>query len=236
MSLHQSRISRLERGYTHRARAHTRAQVEIPEDPVAFARKLNIEPDPWQRDLLLSKDKHVILNCSRQSGKSTTVAILALHHALRNPRSLILILSPSQRQSGELLRKVISFNRKLGRPGNPRSDSATALELNNGSRIMALPGSELTIRGFSGPALVLIDEAARVSEELYHSVRPMLAVSRGRLILLSTPHGKHDIFWHAWEHEPHWKKVKVTANHCPRISPEYLDQERSIIGEWMYAQ
>jgi len=101
---------------------------------------------------------------------------------------------------------------------------------------MALPGSELTIRGFSGPALVLIDEAARVSEELYHSVRPMLAVSRGRLILLSTPHGKHDIFWHAWEHEPHWKKVKVTANHCPRISPEYLDQERSIIGEWMYAQ
>ena len=236
MSRHQSRISRLERGYTHRARAHTKAQVEIPEDPVAFARKLNIEPDPWQRDLLRSKDKHVILNCSRQSGKSTTVAILALHHALRNPGSLILILSPSQRQSGELLRKVISFNRKLGRPGNPRSDSATALELNNGSRIMALPGSELTIRGFSGPALVLIDEAARVSEELYHSVRPMLAVSRGRLILLSTPHGKRDIFWHAWEHEQHWKKVKVTANQCPRISPEYLDQERSIIGEWMYAQ
>ena len=64
----------------------------------------------------------------------------------------------------------------------------------------------------------------------------MLAVSRGRLILLSTPHGKHDIFWHAWEHEPHWKKVKVTAAQCPRISPEYLDQERSIIGEWMYAQ
>src|SRR5665647_614187 len=151
MSRHQSRIRRLEQGYTHYAGANATTKVAIPEDPVTFARQLNIEPDPWQSDLLNSKDKRVILNCSRQSGKSTTVAILALHHALRNPGSLILILSPSQRQSGELLRKVISFNRKLGRPGNPRSDSATALELNNGSRIMALPGSELSLIHISEP-------------------------------------------------------------------------------------
>jgi predicted phage terminase large subunit-like protein len=236
MSRHRSRISRLERGYTQHARAHVKTKAEIPEEPVAFARQLDIEPDPWQRDLLTSTDEHVILNCSRQSGKSTSVAILALHHALRNPGALILILSPSQRQSGELLRKIIDLYHKLGRPGNRRRDSATALEFNNGSRIVALPGSEFTIRGFSVPALILIDEAARVSEELYHSVRPMLAVSRGRLILLSTPRGKQGIFWHAWEHEPNWTKVKVTADQCPRISPEFLEQERRIIGDWRFAQ
>jgi predicted phage terminase large subunit-like protein len=236
MSRHQSRISRLERGCTHYARAHAQTEADIPDDPVTFARQLNIEPDPWQRDLLVSKDEHVILNCSRQSGKSTTVAILALHHALLNPGALILILSPSQRQSGELLRKVVGSYRELGRRGDRHSDSATTLELKNGSRIVALPGSDSTIRGYSDPALVLIDEAALVSEELYHSVRPMLAVSRGRLILLSTPHGKHGIFWHVWEHEPNWTRVKVTAYQCPRISKEFLEQERRAIGEWSFAQ
>jgi predicted phage terminase large subunit-like protein len=201
-----------------------------------FARQLNIEPDPWQSDLLHSKDKRIILNCSRQSGKSTTVALLALHHALRNPGSLILILSPSQRQSGELLRKVLGFYRELGRLGNSKSDSATTLEFNNGSRIIALPDSEATIRGYSNAALILIDEAALVSEELYHSVRPMLAVSRGRLILLSTPRGKQGVFWHAWEFESNWAKIKVTADQCPRIAKEFLEQERRDNGEWWYAQ
>jgi hypothetical protein len=79
---------------------------------------------------------------------------------------------------------------------------------------------------------VLLDEAAQVSEELYYAVRPMLAVSRGKLILLSTPRGKRGIFWHAWDQEPNWKRVEVTADQCPRISQEYLEQERRAIGEW----
>ena len=236
MSRHRSRISRLEGRYKRHARTEATAEAGIPDDPVAFARQLHIEPDPWQRDLLTSTDEHIILNCSRQSGKSTIVAILALHHALGHPGSLVLILSPSQRQSGELLKKIVSFYRELGRAGDSRGDSATTLELKNGSRIVALPGSESTTRGFSGPSLVLLDEAAQVSEELYYAVRPMLAVSRGRLILLSTPRGKRGIFWHAWDQEPNWKRVKVTADQCPRISKEFLEQERRAIGEWWFAQ
>lgn len=148
----------------------------------------------------------------------------------------MLILSPSQRQSGELLRKITAFYRELGRPGGSEADSANTLELRNGSRIVALPGSESTTRGFSGPSLVLLDEAAQVSEELYHAVRPMLAVSRGRLILLSTPYGKQGIFWHAWDQGPDWKRVKVTADQCPRISKDFLRKERRAIGEWSFAQ
>jgi predicted phage terminase large subunit-like protein len=207
--------------------------TETPADPVTFARQLNIDPDPWQRKLLTSTDEYVILNCSRQSGKSTIVAILALHHALLNPDSLILILSPSQRQSGELLKKIIGFYRKLGRKGNRE---ATTLELRNGSRIVALPGSESTTRGFSSPSLILLDEAAQVSDALYCTARPMLAVSGGRLILLSTPRGKRGIFWRVWEHEADWTKVRVTAYECPRITKEFLERERRDIGEWWFAQ
>jgi len=231
MSQHKSRISRLENHHASEAKS----EEEIPQDPIAFARRLNLEPDPWQRDLLTATEEHIILNCSRQSGKSTIVAVLALHHALLNPKSLVLVLSPSQRQSGELLRKITTFYRELGRPGGSETDSATTLELRNGSRIVALPGSESTTRGYS-PSLVLIDEAAQVSEELYKTVRPMLAVSRGRLILLSTPYGKRGVFWHAWDQEPNWKRVKVTADQCPRISDEFLKQERRAMGEWYFAQ
>ena len=84
-------------------------------------------------------------------------------------------------------------------------------------------------------SLMLIDEAAQVSEELYFMVRPMLAVSQGRLILLSTPHGKRAVFWRAWDQEPNWKRVKVTADQCPRISKDFLEQERRAVGEWSYA-
>jgi predicted phage terminase large subunit-like protein len=197
---------------------------------------LDIVPDPWQQDLLTATEEHIILNCARQSGKSTIVALRALHHALITPRSLVLILSPSQRQSGELFKKITEFYRELGRRGGSDANSATTLKLRNGSRIISLPGSEPTIRGFSAPSLVLIDEAAQVSDELYFAVRPMFATSRGQLILLSTPRGKQGIFWRAWDQEPDWKRVRVTADQCPRITAEYLDQERRALPPAWFSQ
>jgi predicted phage terminase large subunit-like protein len=190
---------------------------------------------PRQCDLLTATDKYIILNCSRQSGKSTIVAILALHHALTTPGARVLIVSPSLRQSELLFDKINTFYRRLGRPGGSDADSATELRLRNGSRIVALPGSESTIRGFTA-SLVLIDEAARISNEVYYAVTPMVTVSKGRLILLSTPHGKQGIFWRAWDHEPDWMKVKVTADHCPRITQESLDHERRALPPERFAQ
>ena len=231
MSKNESRLSKLEKDRTSRAVTET----EIPRDPVAFARLLDIVPDPRQQGLLTSTDERIIINCSRQSGKSTIVAILALHRALLNPGALVAIVSPSQRQSTELLRKASGFYRLIGQPRGRVADSATTLELKNGSRIVALPGSEATTRGFTA-SLVLIDEAAEVSEDDYYAATPMLAVSRGQLILLSTPRGKQGIFWHAWDQEPDWKRVKVTADECPRIGKAYLERERRAMGEWRFAQ
>jgi Terminase large subunit, T4likevirus-type, N-terminal len=195
-------------------------------DPVLFARRAGIDPDKWQEKLLLSAEKRIILNCCRQSGKSTIVALLSLHHALNYERALVLVLSPSLRQSTELFKKIIIFYQALECPLPAKVQTSLALELANGSRVLSLPDKEQTVRGFSSASLIVIDEAARVSDELYYAVQPMLAVSRGGLILLSTPNGKQGFFYEVWQNEDKWLKVEVNAEECPRITSEYLADER----------
>ncbi|HXG84821.1 MAG TPA: phage terminase large subunit [Pyrinomonadaceae bacterium] len=207
-------------------------------DAVLMAARAGIVPDAWQSDLLRSDAKQMILLCSRQSGKSTTTSILALHQAIYTPNSLILLLSPSLRQSQELFRKLQDFYNALESDSLPTAteESALRMELSNGSRIIALPGKEATIRGFSGVSLLIIDEASRVEDALYQSVRPMLAVSGGRIILLSTPFGKRGFFFSEWTDGIGWRKIKITADQCPRIDRDWLERERQMIGDWWYLQ
>jgi len=155
------------------------ADLAMSLDPVRLSQAAGIDPDPWQAAVLRSNAPRLLLNCSRQSGKSTTVAMLAMHTALYDAGALVLIVSPSKRQSEELFRKCLHLYRALGRPAPALSEGALHLELENGSRIVALPGKEDTIRAFSGVTLLAIDEAARVEDDLYRSVRPFLAVSGG---------------------------------------------------------
>ncbi len=207
-------------------------------DPVRFARRAGLEPDDWQMRVLRSPARQVILNCSRQVGKSTVTGILAGHTARYDPGAPILLLSPSERQSIELLRKVRDTLRLLGTVATEvQKDNALSLEFANGSRIIALPGQEATIRGFSGVRLLVIDEASRVPDALYQAVRPMLAVSGGRIVLLSSPCGKRGFFHHEWaEGGPDWERIAVTGYACPRIDPAWLDAERARIGEWWFKQ
>jgi hypothetical protein len=99
-----------------------------------------------------------------------------------------------------------------------------------------LPGKEGTIRGFSGVALLIVDEASRVLDALYCALRPMLAVSRGRLVALSTPWGKRGWFHDEWHGEGDWERIKITAPECPRISAEFLAEEMAALGERWYRQ
>src|ERR671913_836857 len=131
--------------------------LKLALDRAAFAKKLGLEPDPWQEDLLSSTSDRVLLNCCRQSGKSTMTGIIALHRALYHPGSLILCLAPALRQSQELFGKVAGFYRDLERPISPLVERKLSLELGNDSRIVTLPGTERTIRGFSGAALLIVD-------------------------------------------------------------------------------
>jgi hypothetical protein len=163
---------------------------------------------------------------------------LALRVALLERRALVLMLSPSEKQSVELLRKALDFYHALGRPvpaATPR-DSSLRLELANGSRLLALPGNETTVRCYSAVRLLVVDEAARVPDPLYFALRPMLSVSGGQLVALTTPAGKRGWLWEAWKGAESWHRVKATADRCPRISPEFLAEERRVLGPRWAAQ
>jgi hypothetical protein len=219
--------------------------------------------DPWQAGVLDSAAQRILMLCSRQVGKSTTAAALALRTALLEAPALVLIVSPSERQSGELVQKVKNFYQAVKRPrkltGRPRPlaavaqeeaaldaawqalpeqerESALQLHLDNGSRVIGLPGKLSTILGYSGVTLLIIDEASRVPDDLYRGVRPMLAASRGRLIGLTTPFGKRGWFYDEWTGTNRWQRVKVTAPECPRIPAEFLAEERLSLGDRWYAQ
>src|SRR5215210_9090891 len=210
--------------------------LKLSMDRVSFAQKAGLEPDPWQRDLLESSSGRVLLNCSRQSGKSTMTAIVALHTAVYQPGSLILCLAPALRQSQELFGKVLGFYRDLDRPILAKAERRLSLELENESRIVTLPGTDKTIRGFSGAALLIVDEASRVADELYFAVRPMLAVSGGALMMLSTPYGKRGVFHEEWTGGEAWERYRVPASECPRISEAFLQEERRVLPARIYRQ
>jgi phage FluMu gp28-like protein len=193
-------------------------------------------PDPWQERLLHSEDDRILLNCCRQSGKSTMSALIALHKALTVPESLVLCLAPWERQSKELFAKVANFYRSVHQAPHAHSDRKLGMQLANGSRIEALPGTEKTIRGFSGATLLIVDEAARVDDELYFATRPMLAVSGGALMLLSTPFGKRGIFYEEWTGGHGWDRYEVPARECPRIPAEFLEEERRAVPSWVFRQ
>jgi len=212
------------------------AAPRAPITRLELARRVNLKPDSWQAQVLESASSRILLNCSRQSGKSTITAILAVHAVLEEPDSLVLLLSPSLRQSQELFKKAIGFYRDLNRPVPPEAESALRLELENGSRIVSLPGTGQTVRGFSGVRLLVIDEAARVPDDLYLAVRPMLAVSGGRLVALSTPFGTRGWWYQAWRSSEPWERYEVPATDCPRISAEFLEEEQRAMGDWWFRQ
>jgi hypothetical protein len=216
--------------------AALRDDLELALDRAAFAQQIGIEPDDWQRDLLRSSADRVLLNCCRHSGKSTVSAILALHRSLYHPGSLVLCLAPSLRQSQELFVKVAGFYRDLGRPVPAHAERKLSFELENESRIVTLPGTEKTVRGFSGAALLVVDEASRVSDELYFGIRPMLAVSGGALIMLSTPAGKRGVFHQEWTEGVGWQRFEIPWSVVPRITPSFIEEERRSLPARIFRQ
>ena len=206
----------------------------ILAEPEWTMRAAGLEPDAWQVEALRSTQS-ILLNVHRQGGKTECAAGVALATAIPQ-RALVLLISPSLRQSQELFRDVMDLWAAMGRPCDAKKESALRLELRNGSRILSLPGAERTIRGYSGVSLLILDEAARIPDELFHAVTPMLAVSGGRTMALSTPFGKRGWFWKEWTEGQGWLKINRTADQCPRITPDFLAMERVKKGERWFRQ
>src|SRR2546425_5683370 len=196
-------------------------------DAVTFARQmLGFDPDEKQ-ELALLGGRRGIVNCSRQWGKSTVMAAKAVHRAYSEPGGLTLALGPSLRQRGEFVRKAEEFVRRLGVRERGDGLNRVSIHLPNGSRIIGLPGTDATSRGFSAVSLLIFDEAAWVPDGVYDAMRPTLAVLDGDLWLMSTPWGKRGFFWDEWAYGgPEWERISVPATECPRIQKRFLDEER----------
>jgi hypothetical protein len=206
---------------------------------VMLARDAGIEPDPWQAALLRDRPRRSLLLCARQTGKTTVTALTGIDTAIYKPGSLILLVSPSQRQSAELFRSLMLLYGKLEGAPAVNAESVLKAEFANGSRILALPGTEKTIRGYAKADLVILDEAARCDDELPAAVRPMLATAQGggRLIALSTPAGKRGWFYDAWVGgDPTWHRTRVSADECPRITQEFLAEELKELGAQRFSE
>jgi hypothetical protein len=199
--------------------------------------KLGIVPDDRQARLLAANSKRTILNCCRQWGKSTITAAKTVEVLCRNPGALVIVVAPVLRQSHEFVLKAGAFLSRLDVKTKADGRHPVSMLLPNGSRIVGIPAVEGHIRGFSAVSLVVVDEASRVPDNVYHAIRPMLAVSNGALWLISTPLGKRGFFYEAWANGgPAWNRIQATGPECPRIHPDFLLDERHNMGERQFRQ
>lgn len=140
---------------------------------------------------------------------------------------MILIVSASEDQALEVLRKVNVHRSKLKLDGRPLEDNKMSLELANRSRILALPASVGTIRGYSAVDLLIEDEAGEVPDDLHETIKPMLQVSDGTMFLMGTPKGPKGHFARIWhDGGDEWEKSRSTAWENPRVNKKKLERER----------
>ncbi len=215
------------------------------EDPAAFCQdRLNFEPDPWQKRLLRSRSRKIIVNVARQQGKSTTAAAKAVHRAVLFPRSVILIVAPAVPQAGELRRKIDEHIRNAkGITTKTVADNKREVEFANGSRIIIVAADEDTVRSFSAH-MIIEDEAATVPDVVYEAMEPMLLATGGQHILLGTPKGlkRHHFadIWH--DGSSTWDRYEVNAWSNTRIPNNFqqlteLKAEKERLGRlWWFQQ
>ena len=209
-------------------------EVAYRLDPVLWGREvLQIIPTAWQETYLRSPRGAALLALTaRQIGNTTVAAWGIAHSMVFSPQSLSVIACPAQRQSAEAVRRVREALLKAGQ--KLQSDNVYGLELGNRSRVLALPGSDDSIRGLTVDGWIVADEAARLPEDLIAALRPMRARRpQARLAMLSTAWSRSDPFWTAWaSDDPSFIRIKATADtNSELFAPGFLEQERRALGE-----
>ena len=216
----------------------TKHEIAYRLDPALWAKEvLGISPRTWQQEFLrVALGQDVLVLAARQIGKTTAAALAIAHTAIFKPDSVSVVACRAQRQSAELLRKVREMVLKAG--AKLTSDNVYGLELANGSRVLALPGSEESIRGLTVDGWIVVDEAGYIEDpNMIAALRPMRAQRpEARFVMLSTANSRTDPFWSAWEMGGEsWTRIRVTVDVDPSLySQDYLDQERRALGEDRY--
>ena len=208
------------------------ADLRVALDPaVLFAEAFGLEPLPWQRDYLRESRTTVVLK-GRQVGASTTAAALAIHTARYASDVNVVIVSPSLKQSTEITTRARAGLRRLGVA--LVQDSTSVLRLVNGSRILSLPGTSRSVRGWTARLLIL-DEAAFIEHGTFVAARALVATG-GRLVVQSTPADEYGDFYElVTGDDPAPARFTIRSDEVPTISSEFLEAERRAMSPDAYA-
>lgn len=207
-----------------------------------FTDLLGLDPDPWQVSYLESDAMQSVLNVTRQGGKTTAVAAKSLHRGLYGGAAFVPVVAPTKRQSRILVASLVELADRAKIRHRKASENPGGIELISGRRpdvlsvVLALPCSEATTRGLQGASWVVFDEAARIPQRVYRSIRPMLATTGGGVDALSTPFGKRGFYFEACTSRAGWERYIVPATECPRISAEFLERELAEMGKRWFEQ
>jgi hypothetical protein len=223
-------------------RQSAEAAVAPKRSALTYAAEMGYALDDWQRFVLTAPHRRKVCLVSRQGGKGLVGTLTAITKAIEDPGSKIVILTPTEDQSKRLLSRIKEDYARLATAPRVITDTAKEWRLINGSRALAMPGSETSVRGIDAVDLVITDESAFVPDELHAAVRPMLATTNGEELDLSTANGKRGFFYRAYLRATtppipgHMLAVRVTADQIPRITPEFLANEREEMGQFLYDQ
>lgn len=179
-----------------------------------YLRSLGFKPYEWQTKILKDPSKRIIVNGSRQSGKSTIISAEACHAARFKNKALVIVEAPTQDQSSLDMEKILDFIAHDRHYPKIERQNDKEIRLANGSKIRLVITTDKASRGYSNPDMIILDEASRIPDIVYRSgVRPMLTSNaKCELILISTPFGKDGFFYRAWFNtSDNWSKYEVRS-------------------------
>lgn len=209
------------------------ADLRAALDPAeTFRLAFGHEPHAWQVGYLRESRPTVLLK-GRQVGATQAAAALAIHVARHRAGADVVIVSPSLKQSGEVTGRARAGLRTIGE--RLVQDSAAVLRLANGSRVISLPGTARSVRGYTA-ALLVLDEAAYIEDGTFVAARALVATG-GRLVAQSTPADETGAF-HALATggDPSWARLVVPSSSVATIAPAFLAAERQALGPDEYAR
>jgi hypothetical protein len=199
----------------------------IPKASEWARQALGFQPSPKQAEALDLDPQRMILNCARQWGKSTVIALKALHTAVFQPNKTIIVLSASEYQGGLLIQKVGHNAASLGYQTRRLVGRRFSLEFENGSKILAISHNARTGVGHTADVLI-IDEAAHVKDDVVAAIMPTLARTNGKVWMLSTPAGQEGLFYRIWHNDAgyKWVRIKATIEDTAYATPEFIEEQK----------
>lgn len=154
----------------------------------AFAEAIGSPLTRWQLAALTLESRVTVVVAPRQSGKSRSLAALALWWAFREPGQRVLVASAGEEASRRLLAEVRRLAASSVLAGSVTDEMAALITLSNGSEVRSIPASERQARGWSVD-LLLVDESALIGDDLLEGALLPTTAARpdARVVLASTP-------------------------------------------------